>query len=243
LFVTSADALTDALPSDPSQGRPEDCPGEERTERHLRLLRELADIGMEMARAVRAQAVTQAAERDVNAAAPVAAARFAGADLGLVFSRIARAVRQTLALEARLAEEGLKARAEHAARRAGEARARAAQRKREVRNCVSDAIQVDAPPGDVEALLDELDERLGDPDYAGDFADRPIGELIASICRDLGITPDWGLWEDEDWAIEAAAARPPGSPYTAPPMGEDDAVAAPPPDPPWPTHHPPDKLS
>ena len=243
--MNSADALTDAPPSDPSQDRDCACSAEERTERHLRLLQELAEIGMEMARAVRGQAVAQAAERDANPAAP-----FAGGDLGLVFSRIARAVRQTLALEARLAEERLKARAEHAtqlaehaARLAGEARAKTVRRRNDVRYYVAEAIEAETPEDDVEDLLEELDERLDDVDAAGEFDDRPIGELVASICRDLGITPDWSLWEDEDWAIEEARTRPPGSPYAAPPSGEDDALAAPPPDPPWPTHHPPDELS
>ena len=61
----------------------------ERTERHSSVLRELAEIGMDLARALRTHAV---AEPDAARAA----------DVGLVFSRVSRAIRQTVALEARL---------------------------------------------------------------------------------------------------------------------------------------------
>jgi hypothetical protein len=61
-------------------------------------------------------------------------------------------------------------------------------------------------------LFEDLDERLGDGDEEADFADRPIGELVARICRDLGVTPDRSLWQDDDRAIEEAAAKAPGSP-------------------------------
>ena len=69
--------------------------GAERTARHLRLLAELAEIGMELARDVRRQALEPDAER-MDAAAGDAGENVAGAgvraDLGLVFARIARAV-------------------------------------------------------------------------------------------------------------------------------------------------------
>jgi hypothetical protein len=73
---------------------PIDAPAESRAERHLRLLQELAEIGMDIARAVRAEALAVA---DDDAAAP-APSRFGKSDPGLVFSRIARAVRQTIGI-------------------------------------------------------------------------------------------------------------------------------------------------
>ncbi|MEA2757117.1 MAG: hypothetical protein QOJ54_3406, partial [Aliidongia sp.] len=46
-----------------------------------------------------------------------------------------------------------------------------------------------------------------------------IGEIIARICRDLGVTPDWARWVDADWARDEMATKPPGSPYaTWPPV-------------------------
>ncbi|HEV7385973.1 MAG TPA: hypothetical protein VGN89_13920, partial [Phenylobacterium sp.] len=226
-----ADPTSPAAPmlTDPSQGRADGCvcgAAEARAERHLRLLEELAEIGMDLARTVQRQAHEQAAA-DLDAAA-----------LGLVFSRIARAVRQTVALEARLAEDR---QAKTSAQIAGQTRARAARRQREVRAVVEQAIEADADESDVENLLLDLEERLVDYDES-DFSDRPIGELVARICRDLGVTPDWSLWEDEDWAIEEAAARPRGSPYAArdpDPGSEDrggDPPDKPPPKHPWRTH-------
>ena len=66
---------------------------------------------------------------------------------------------------------------------------------------------------DTERRLDHLDERLLDEDEIVSFGTLPIGASIARICASLGLTPDWSLWEDEDWAIEEAETDAPGSPY------------------------------
>ena len=174
-----------------------------RIERHLRGLAELGEIGMELARLVRRQAVEQAAANPDGAV---------DENIGLVFTRIARAVRQTFALEARLAEDRRKAEAETAARRVAETRLRVGRRKAKVSAIVERVLDAEGDHGDAENLFYDLGERL-ETDYDdADFADRPIGELVARICRDLGVIPDWSLWQDEDWAIEArgAAASPPG---------------------------------
>jgi len=158
-----------------------------RTERHLRTLQELAELGMTLARAV----ATRAAETgDPNVA--------------LAFTRIARAVRQTLALEARLADDRETVRAGHAQRLAQETAARGRRRKKLVEGAVERAIDAECHGETAEDLKDELSERLEDRYDDTDFADRPVSELIARICKDLGVTPDPTLWEDEDWAIEEA---------------------------------------
>jgi hypothetical protein len=167
-------------------------PAAARTERHLAMLAELGEIGMDLAREVRRQALDQTGE------APSAA------DLALTFSRIARAVRQTVALEAKLAEERQKADADHLRRLAQEASARGRRRKKLIEDAVERAIEAEAHGETAEALLDDLYERLQDPRDDADYADRPIGELIARICKALGVTPDPSVWEDEDWAIEEA---------------------------------------
>ena len=105
---------------------------------------------------------------------------------------------------------------------------RAAIRMTTVREAVEDGLEarIDAETGEDEGVPDEihdlydaLDERLSDPKDKDDFTDLPISELIARVCRDLGMIPDWSLWEEEDWAIEEAEARTPGSPYAPAPFG------------------------
>ena len=164
-------------------------PCEDRTERHLRILQELADIGMELARAVKARALDPEAE-------PAAAA-----ELVLTFSRIARAVRQTVALEARIDRDRQAAAVERAERRVRETLDRALRRKARVRDLVERAIDSEASGAAAEDLLLDLDERLEDADDLAGFADRPVAEIVARICGDLGVAPPPNLWDDEGWGI------------------------------------------
>src|SRR5579872_3368109 len=214
LFVLKPQPTIDLANSDPSPDGLHGCSdaaASARVERRLRVLEELVDIGMEIARALRDRMAEPAAE--------------SAADPGLAFSRISRAVRQTVALEVKLDQErqaahGLaqaqiaeaQAKVEHLA---AHDRLRGLIRKSVVRSAVEQAIDDQADGDDVERLVTDLRERLGDDDDydALDFNDRPIGEMVAQICRDLGLTIDLSLWEDEDWAIEEAQARTLGSPY------------------------------
>jgi hypothetical protein len=105
------------LPTDFTAADPADA----RAGRRLRMLEELAEIGMDMARALRRQALAQAELQDIGERAGVT--EIAGGvvtlsvkgDLGLAFSRVARAVRLTLAMETRRGDDG----------RPGESRGRA----------------------------------------------------------------------------------------------------------------------
>jgi hypothetical protein len=215
-----------------------DAPAESRAERHLRLLQELVEIGMDIARAVRAEALAVA---DGDAAAP-APSRFGRSDPGLVFSRIARAVRQTIALEEQIAAGRDKAREEHARSRRNVEQLIFEQRQEDIREFVARAVEADAaerklPDEAVERLLDDLDERLEDGAYDDALADGPIAELVERICRDLGIVPDWRIWDDQDWAIEYLREHTPTdigaerwlSEYP-PPDGPAPAAIAPAPD-------------
>ncbi|HEY4032301.1 MAG TPA: hypothetical protein VGM25_18285 [Caulobacteraceae bacterium] len=160
---------------------------EARTERHLRLLAELAELGMTLARTVVAQAED-------------------GAELA--FARLARAVRQTLALEAKLAEEGQ-------LRRTRQAREHKYQRETKVRRMVEKAIEADADESEVDDLLYDLNERLADLDDT-DFTHRPLIEVVASICQDLGVSFDPHQWQDEERT--AADPDPPPQPFVAQPI-------------------------
>ena len=175
-------------------------PHEDRAERHLRVLQELTDIGMELARAVKARALDPEAD-------PAGAA-----ELVLTFSRVARAVRQTVALEARIDRDRQAAAVERAERRVRETLDRALRCKARVRDLVERAIDSEASGGAAEDLLLDLDERLEDADDLAVFADRPVAEIVAHICRDLGVAPPPNLWDDADLEIVQGRAMPrPGS--------------------------------
>jgi hypothetical protein len=223
LFMDIAPPATHpvAASADPSQDR------SDRTERHLRILAELTEIGMDLARAVRRQALAQAAPEEADTPQAGAPDRIGGGDLALVFSRIARAVRQTVALEAKLAEDRRtrdeRTEAEQAQRAATIARERKARQKARVKRIVEQAIEAEADGSDREDLLSDLDERLEDDDVDADFGERPTGEIIARICRDIGITPDRALWEAEDWGIEAGAPEVGAPEVGAPEAGAPEA--------------------
>src|SRR5436853_4913482 len=97
-MIRSMDMATSA--SAPATPDPTD-PHRERAERHGRVLARLADLTLGLAEAVQGQAV-ESARRPVEEDA--AADRTRG--LGLVFARLSYEVRQSVALEARLAAEG-----------------------------------------------------------------------------------------------------------------------------------------
>ncbi len=155
------------------------------------------------------------------------------ADLGLTFDRISRAVRLTVAQHERLEVEAGKSaeqrQAEAAARAAAEAQrlARAQNapspealaRKREqdrklrlVERAVKRAIDDYAEEyEDREELAEDLAERLKEHEDLG--LDRPIGAVVAAICRAMRLPFDLALWEDEPWALSETTEKAKGSPY------------------------------
>jgi hypothetical protein len=181
-------ASAEPISADPSSDRPE---------RRLRILQELAEIGMELARALRTQALAAKAD-------PAAAV-----DLGLSFSRIARAVRQTVALEARLEQDRQAAAAERAERQARDTREQADKHKARIRDLVERAIDAEASGGAAEDLLGDLDERLEDADDLAGFADRPVAEIVQHICRELDIAPPPVLWDEAEWGLAGGGVRGP----------------------------------
>jgi hypothetical protein len=162
-----------------------------RLERQLQVLGALAEIGLELAQAVEARG--KAPDADPDAAA-------------LAFSRVARAVRQTVMLQARLIEAQEDRKTAQAGRKAA-ARASAARVLREV---------IEDEGGDqerAERLAAEAAERLEQEDF-GDLQSRPFGETVAGICRDLGLSPDWLCLTEDLFDAEAALAA--GGPAGAP---------------------------
>jgi hypothetical protein len=215
-----------SAPNDPTPDRPENHaspadPAAADIGWKLGMLREIAEMGMEMARDVRDQAMAQPApEPPVPEPPPTKAARDPDA-LARAFARLTRAVRMTIALHTKLEEDHRRQSAETAADRARRAAAARDQHRAYQRAKVGRVIDatLDAAAGNDED--DEERERLEDEwrEHLLDFDDyalggtRSIGEIIARICRDLGVTPDWARWVDADWARDEMAAKPAGSPY------------------------------
>jgi hypothetical protein len=158
-------------------------------DRQLQVLGELAEIGLELARAVEAEA--KGPDADVDGAV-------------LAYSRVARAVRQSVMLQSRLIREllaeerGEAAGAEAAHRRKAEVKARMSRILRRAIEAERD------DPERIERLKAEAAERL-EEELFGDLLQRPVAEIIADICGDLGLSPDWrGLADDIAAAEEAA---------------------------------------
>ncbi|HZL01211.1 MAG TPA: hypothetical protein VFC47_15085 [Caulobacteraceae bacterium] len=179
-----------------------------RAERRLRLLAELAEIGMELARALKPT---------VNADEPPAAdeAKSRRRDPAEVFAGLSRAIRLTLALEAKADEElrdlirGVtRTREETRARAADEALAAEGQRCEDRQSLICGLVTELAREritreADFEHFDLELDHLLID-DYAfwSDPA-RPIREVVERFCDYFDLTPDWSRWQSDRWAAPA----------------------------------------
>lgn len=167
------------------------------------MLRELAELGMELARALGAQALAE-----LNPDEPQDPPKVTTADPVLTFTRVARAVRQTVALEMRIGRADAQDQAEDD--RAFHRYEQIARRTL-VHEIAADAVTLHAEDDDGrrERLLRELDDRLerDRPDEDASYAYLPINTLVTRICRDLGVQPNWSLWaeraivadEEEHW--------------------------------------------
>jgi hypothetical protein len=216
--ITAEEALEASGPSDPDG---------EREAQLLCVLARLTELGMVLAEKLVAQVAL------ADEAAPLDAGEVGGA-----FAKISRGVRMTVMLESKLLKErrlrrdGLEA--AHEAKLAAMREARWAKEREEenervekqqkaIDEAVKDMIRAERPEGyERERLFDRL-ERLWvtDPDADHDIyydlggEDAPVSKQVAAFCKALGLTPDWELWKDEDWAIEEAEDQAEGSPYAA----------------------------
>ena len=170
----------------------------------LPMLKELAEIGMEMARDL-ARRVKEAPAND-----DPEAARAMPVDPGLSFSRIARMVHLSLSLGARLIEDSAadNSRLAELRKDARESAlwARDAQAKRRIaeiddvlERAVRCAVRQARERGDPEA--DALEYRLDPPNQAVSgkdyYSDEPVPQLIERLCATYGIPFDPDLWVDE----------------------------------------------
>src|SRR6185312_15245119 len=181
-------------------------------ERRMRMLDRLAEAGLEIALAI---------ERKVKAAEPEQTLAELDA-AATAYARAARAVRLAVLLQEQLAQGGVDP-LEDA--RQAEARRREEQVDRTlriVRRVAKDHCRHEGFA--LGAYVHEAKERLDNDDIYGLVATRPLGELVAMICQDLGLKPDWDCLAAEAWAQAEIASGAEGSPFLD---GDDDETGEP----------------
>ena len=165
----------------------------ERGERHLRMLVELGEIGMTLARSLGELAQARIEQEKKGEDAPARSE-----DAAAAFDKMAQTIRRTLALEARLAE-GVKARREGLITQRAERRAaRSAAHQTAVGDAIigglHDAWAADCSDTEyndlADRLLDDAREYLVDADEMRGYLDRPVGETVARLCAALGLDPE-----------------------------------------------------
>ncbi len=159
--------------------------------RQIEMLGEMAEAGFDMVMAMRRLAVATMEE-----AAPAIDVEA----LGLAFARVSRAVRMTLALQAKAIED-IRAFDRGDAPKAKPAPSPADVRRQRVKGVVDRAILAEHGAGREFEQMSRFAERLlEDEDLCDDILSRPMSELVDMICRDLGLKPDWTLFAEETWA-------------------------------------------
>jgi hypothetical protein len=181
--------------------------------RQLAMLERLADIGMVIAEGMARRVLASAEETSAES----------HHDISLAYARVAHAVRQTVMLEQRLRRER---RHEADAAQSQEMRLSLATQE-EVREQIEGVIGrvVQAQHGDshrADRLRDEAHERLEDEGLYGDVLARPMSEIVADICRDLDLNPDWTCLAREAWAVDEVERGDIGAPLAALPREGDE---------------------
>jgi hypothetical protein len=176
-----------------------------RAERRLRLLEEIADIGMELIRALR-----PSAEADETSASDGVPAK--RRDPVHQYASLSRSLRLTFALEARTDEAlaELKADLSHTRQRERRVAAwsataasdeRCANRRDQVRRSLREAAESEAEsPEQLDDFLLAIEQRLAeDPAYA-DLEARPLREIVERLCHDIHLYPNWTRWTGAGWS-------------------------------------------
>jgi len=176
-------------------------------ERRLRMLDRLAEAGLEIALAIERRV------KDAPPDQPLAELNAAA----MAYGRAARATRLAILLQEQLGQGGgdpqAVARQAEAVREAALAARKTAHIGRAVRIVERVAMTCQIKPSRIGDYAYAARERLDDDDIYGLVATRPLGELVALVCRDLGLKPDWDALADEAWARAEIASGAAGSPF------------------------------
>ena len=184
-------------------------------ERQLWGLGQLAEGGLEIARAIERQAT--------GAGSDDAAPHTVDAHVPMAYARVARAVRMTILLQSKLITD-LQALEAKTAEAAYSAKCRRAldrphilrEQKARIGRIVGRIAWADGREhAEIERLARHAAEMLDHDDHFGDILTRPVSELIALICQDLGLEPDWPQLAEEAWAMAEIAGGKVGGPLEA----------------------------
>jgi hypothetical protein len=168
--------------------------GEQTTERQDRILAELSELGLVLARDLQARALQA---EDAKTAA----------DLSLAFHRISRSIRQTLALEAKLERDRQRQEREVRSDLAREAQGQVQKRWSQLSATVQREIWTEAEGDEAEHLLNDLDDWLEVEALSDDFALAPIETQIERIRQDLGLPAPEGDPLRPGWAGTPTVSR------------------------------------
>ena len=195
-------------PSDADIGTPETVEAAAaiaRGERHLRMLAELAEIALNLARSLGELALARIEE--VKSTDAVLAP---GEDPAAAFSKISQTLRRTIDLEARLADQVN-------TRRAGLATARSARRtsldeahKTAVDAAIDDALSdafYDAYPEtddcEPQEILEAAERFRSEYNEFRDYLRCPVGETVARFCEILNLDPTCCIKDGETWMFRS----------------------------------------
>jgi hypothetical protein len=185
-------------------------------DRQLFIVGELVEGGFEIAQAIRRQASDETAPKVVQG------------DLAAAYACVSKAVRLSLMLQTDLIQN--LARMSHVVTNPAFSREDnieasrprlEAQRNARVHRVVSRIARADKPDAEAaERLVREAGERLERGDAFAHVLSLPFSEIIALICKDLGLEPDWPALAEEAWARAEIAS---GAPQPAPRRGDGHA--------------------
>ena len=157
-----------------------DVPGWDRAafERQIAILGELAEAGLQVALAIRDQALAPEGED-----AP------ARADVGLAYARAAKAVRMTLALQRRYIHDLVFQ--DRFAEPAPQPRARPTAVDRVRHGLATGDLSEAEAVERLDLMLDAVERLEEYEDLSDRIPDRPFDDIVAQICKDLGLDPGW----------------------------------------------------
>ena len=207
------------------------------TDRHMRILQRLTDLCMEATEQMVARgrgkdgvraALPQAAPVDPTACAEPEEApdtetgdqaeealaqgqQAAPESTGLALARIARAVRMSVWLEARLHSERLEREQKAAAHDAAQQHRKSHLKnhlKRHVQDAIARQTEDEDEPVEREALERAVAERLERDDIERDLIRCSPEELVARVCQECGIEFDPDFWTEDEWTWEEPDGTP-----------------------------------